>query len=91
MFYKGQSEFLPRHCPLYLFSKMSLKFCLGIVTVHYRLSLINHTKCNYIITYYFSLVSCGRYHGAVGKALDYERREQGSNPGLGSHSTSFFN
>ena len=39
------SKFLPRLCPLYLLSKMSLKFCFGIVTVPYRLSLINHTKC----------------------------------------------
>ena len=45
MFYKGHSKLLARHCRLHLLSKMSLKYCLGIVTFPYRLSLINHTKC----------------------------------------------
>ena len=46
MFYKGHNKFLPRNCPLYLFSKMFLKFCSGIVAVPYRLSLIHHTNCS---------------------------------------------
>ena len=40
IFYKRQCKSSPRHCLLFSLSKMYLKFCLGIVTVSYRPSLI---------------------------------------------------